>query len=143
MRQGRHKDRVGLLQRKTIGDSAGYHSRWEWLLDVDPPQSRPHLNGVSLGVEVEGPRGVAIAAVRGGGGGVTAGTTTSVAAMGSAVVVPPSSALQLSRVVIVGHRRRWRNTPGGGAAHQGGGAANGGWGGRPLGFGSSRSKKGT
>jgi hypothetical protein len=35
-----------------------------------PPGIGPHLNDV--GPKVEGPRGIAIAAVRGGGGGVAA-----------------------------------------------------------------------
>jgi hypothetical protein len=105
-----------------------------------PLRTRPHLNGASPGVKVEGPRGVVVAAVKGGGGGVAARATTTatdVAATGSTVVVSPLSTPRLLRVVIVGHRRQWRSTPGGGSAE-------GGLDGRPLGFGSSGSeKKGT
>jgi hypothetical protein len=84
----------------------------------------------------------------GGGGGVRIGATTAVVAF--AVVVSPSPAPQLSQVVVIDHWRWWLSTPRGGAAHrrrgatrQGGGIEEGGWvaGGRPLGFGSSRSKK--
>jgi hypothetical protein len=53
-----------------------------------PPGTSPHLNGVGPGVEVEGPRGVAVVAMR--GGGVTAVATMLAAIMGSAVAVPPS-----------------------------------------------------
>jgi hypothetical protein len=105
-----------------------------------PPGAGPHLNGVDAGVEVEGPRGVAVAAVRGGGGGVIAGATTATA-VGFVVVVPPLAAPWLARVVFVSHQRRWRSTPVGGIAHQGGSVAKGGWGSRPLGFGSSGSGK--
>jgi hypothetical protein len=91
-----------------------------------PPPSRPHLNGAGTGVEVEGPRGVAIAAVRSSDSGVAAGATTTVVAAGAAVVVSPSSTSRLSRVVGDGHRRRWRSTPGEGAARQGGGVTEGG-----------------
>jgi hypothetical protein len=115
MCQGQRKGRAGLVRRKTVGKSAGQHGRWERLLDVDSPGTRPHLNGAGQGVEVEGPRGVPVAAVRGGGGGVTAGATTTAtatAAMGSAVVVPPSSAPRLSRVLSLAIR-------GGGTSHQG------------------------
>jgi hypothetical protein len=70
-RHGWRKGWVDLLRRKTVGESAGQHGRLERLLYVDPPPpTRPYLNGASLGVEVEGPRAVAIVAVRGGGGGV-------------------------------------------------------------------------
>jgi hypothetical protein len=58
-----------------------------------PPGTRPHLNGAGPGVEVEGPRGVAIATVRGDGGGVAAGATMATAVVGAAVVMPPSSVL--------------------------------------------------
>jgi hypothetical protein len=50
-----------------------------------PLRTRPHLNGASLGVKVEGPQGVVVVAMRGDGGGVAAGATT--AAVGSAVVM--------------------------------------------------------
>jgi hypothetical protein len=63
------------------------------------PKTGPHLNGAGPGVEVEGPRGVAIIAVRGSGGCVTAGTTTAAMAtitVGSTVVVPPLSTLRVS-----------------------------------------------
>jgi hypothetical protein len=141
MRQGRRKGRVSLLRRKAVGETAGQHGQWERLQDIDtPPGAGPHLNGADAGVEVEGPRGVAVAAVRGGGGGVIAGATTATA-VGFVVVVPPSAAPWLARVVFVGHQRRWRSTPVGGIAHQGGGVAKGGWGSRPLEFGSSGSGK--
>jgi hypothetical protein len=97
-----------------------------------PPKIRPHLNSVGPGVEIEGPRGVAVAAVRGGGGGVAAGAATTA---GSAVIMPPSSVPQLSRVVVVSQRRWWRSTPGGG------GTTEGGWGDKPLVFGCSGNKK--
>jgi hypothetical protein len=70
---------------------------------VDPPRTGPHLNGAGPGVEVVGPRGVAIAAVRGGGGGVAAGTTTATTAIIGAVVVtsghhwPSKTVAQLTR----------------------------------------------
>jgi hypothetical protein len=64
------------------------------MLTPPPPRTRPHLNGASPGVEVEGPRGVAVATVRDGGGGVAAGATTT--DVGSAIVLPPSSMSQLS-----------------------------------------------
>jgi hypothetical protein len=72
-----------------------------------PPGTRPHLNGASPGVEVEGPRGVAVMVVRGSGGGVNVGATmaATAAATGSTVVVLPSSTSWLSQVVIVDHRR--------------------------------------
>jgi hypothetical protein len=80
-----------------------------WLMGqavgCQPLGTRPHLNGVDLGVEVERPRGVAVMAVRGSGGGVVAGATTTAIAVGFAVVMPSSPAPQLSQVVIVGH---WR-----------------------------------
>jgi hypothetical protein len=97
MHQERRKGRGDLLRRRTVRESTGQHHRWERPLDVDapPPETGPHLNGASPGVEVEGPRGVAIAAVRGTGGGVASGTTMAAAA-GSAAVVPPSSAPRLS-----------------------------------------------
>jgi hypothetical protein len=118
MRQGRRKGRVSLIRRKAIGESVDQHGRRERLLDVDPPppRSRPHLNGAGPGVEVEGPRGVAIAVVRSSDSGVAAGATTTVVAAGAAVVVPPSSTSRLSRVVGDGHRRRWCSTPGEGAS---------------------------
>jgi hypothetical protein len=103
--------------------------------------TRTHLNGVGPRVEVEGPRGVAIAAVRGGGGGVAVGAPMAATTTGYAVVVSPSSAQWLSPVVIIGHRRRWRGTPRGGVACQGGNVVEGGWGGRSLGFESSGSEK--
>jgi hypothetical protein len=126
-----------------------------WMLTPPPPGTRPHLDGGSPGVEVGRPPGVATLTLRGGGGGgvATEGTTiaTAAAATGAVVVVPPLSSLRSARlVVVVGHRRWWRSTPSvgathrrGGAAHQRGGAAEEGWvgGGRPLGFGSSGSKK--
>jgi hypothetical protein len=97
MHQGRRKGRGDLLQRRTVRESTGHHHRRERPLDVDrPPETGPHLNGASPGVEVEGPRGVAIAAVRGTGGGVAAGTTTAAATVGSAAVMPPLSAARLS-----------------------------------------------
>jgi hypothetical protein len=61
-----------------------------WMSTPPPPGTRPHLNGASPGVEVEGPRGVAVGAVRGSDGGVAAGATTAAAAMGFVVVVPAS-----------------------------------------------------
>jgi hypothetical protein len=69
-----------------------------------PPGTRPHLNDANPGVEVEGPRGVAVVAVRDVGGGVAAGATTAAsatAAASSAVVVPPVP--RLSQVVVVSH----------------------------------------
>jgi coenzyme F420-reducing hydrogenase alpha subunit len=57
-----------------------------------PLGSRPSLNGVGLGVKVEGPRGVVIVAMRGSDGGVVAGATTATATKGSTVVVPSSLA---------------------------------------------------
>jgi hypothetical protein len=97
------------------------------------------MNGASPGVEEEGPRGVAIVAVRGSASGVAAGATTAattaIAAAESAVVVPLSLAPRLSQVVIVSHWRWWHNIPRGGVAHQrrgtthqGGDAAEGGGG---------------
>jgi hypothetical protein len=77
------------------------HGQQERLLDVDPPGTGPHLNGAGPGVEVEGPRGVAVAAVRGGGGVATGATT----AAGSVVIAPLPSAPHLSQVVVVGGRR--------------------------------------
>jgi hypothetical protein len=53
-----------------------------------PLRTRPHLNGASLGVKVEGPQGVVVVAMRGDGGGVAAGATTATA--GSAVAMLPS-----------------------------------------------------
>jgi hypothetical protein len=151
--QGRRKGRASVLRRKTIGESAGKHGRQERLLDDDPPPpgTRPHLNDANPGVEVEGPRGVAVVAVRDVGGGVAAGATTAAsatAAASSAVVVPPVP--RLSQVVVVSHWRWWRSTLRGGAAHrrrgtvhQGGDTTEGGWvvDGRPLRFGSSGSEK--
>jgi hypothetical protein len=105
MHQGRHKSRVGLLRRETVDESVGQHGRWERLLDVDPPPLSPEtsslLNGAGPGVEVEGPQGVVVGAVRGGGGGVTTGATTSAAS--SVVVASSLSMLRLSRVVVIGH----------------------------------------
>jgi hypothetical protein len=46
------------MRRKTIGESADEHGRQERLLDVDHPLrpgTRPHLNGATPVVEVEGP----------------------------------------------------------------------------------------
>jgi hypothetical protein len=78
------------LQRKTVGESAGQHGRWERLLDIDRLKTRPHLNDVGLVIKVEGPRGVAVVAMRGGGGGVAVGATTAAAVVGFTVVVSPS-----------------------------------------------------
>jgi hypothetical protein len=44
-----------------------------------PPRTGPYLNGVGPRVKVEGPRGVAIAAVRGDGDSVAVGATTAAA----------------------------------------------------------------
>jgi hypothetical protein len=63
------------------------------------------------------------------------------AAVGSVAVVPPSSTQRFLQVVVIGHRRRWRSTTEGGIARQGGGITKGGWDGRILGFGSTRSEK--
>jgi hypothetical protein len=82
-----------------------------------------------------------ITVVRGGGGGVATGITTVAEVAGFAAVAPSSLTTRLSRVVVVSHQRRWRSIPGGGATHQGGSAVEGGWGGRPLWFESSGSKK--
>jgi hypothetical protein len=79
--------------------------------------------------------------MRGHGGGVAAGTTIAASAACSMVVTLSSLVSWLLRVDVVGHRRQWHNTLSEGAAHQGDGTAEGGWGGRPLGFGSSGSEK--
>jgi hypothetical protein len=101
-----------------VGDHGRNHHHGvegdERLLDIDSPRTRPHLNGASPGVEVEGPRGVAIVVMKVGGGGVTAGATTTAITVGSVVVVPPL--LRLSQVVVVGHWRWWQGTARGGAA---------------------------
>jgi hypothetical protein len=83
-----------------------------WTLTPPPlsPETSSLLNGAGPGVEVEGPQGVVVGAVRGGGGGVTTGATTSAAS--SVVVASSLSMLRLSRVVVIGHWRWWRSTPG-------------------------------
>jgi hypothetical protein len=70
-REGWHEGRPDLLWR-TIGKGANQHSLWAQvrLLDSNPPpQTRPHLNSVSPGVEVGGPQTI-------GGSGVVGATTT-------------------------------------------------------------------
>jgi hypothetical protein len=93
----------------SMADGRGY-----WMLPPPPPETRPHLNGVNPGVEVERPRGVADVAVIDGGGGVATGATTAAmaaAVAGFVVVVPP-----------LWHRgcRKWSSSAigGGGAADQ-------------------------
>jgi hypothetical protein len=95
MHHGRRKCQTSLLRRKIVWESTGQHHRWERMLDVDPP---PPWNQATSdpGVVVEGPRGVAVIAVRGSGGGVAIGTTMGATATGSATVAPLSSAPQVS-----------------------------------------------